>query len=160
MLMVMLMLGGDFFALSSATDNVQPSPTPNVWRIGNLTLVAVALGFCDLVFCASSLSVGHFRLHLGHAALQSLTLITMVYSSQAIFYVSRERRRLWNSRPGTLLLVGSALELTIYSTLAHEGILMSPLPFPILISVFAGAAVLALVLDSVKVALTRRLPIA
>jgi hypothetical protein len=37
---------------------------------------------------------------------------------------------------------------------------MRPLPLVILASVFAGAMVLALVLDSVKVALFRRLPIA
>ena len=37
---------------------------------------------------------------------------------------------------------------------------MSPLPLVVMFWVFAGAVVLALVLDSLKVALTRRLPIA
>ncbi len=159
LLMVMMMVGGDFFALSSSTDNVQPSPNPNVWRIRNLTITSVVLGFCDLVFCIGSLAVGRFGLHLGSSALQTLTVVTLVYSGQAIFYVSRERRRLWRSRPGPLLFVGSFLEISIFSTLAGKGVLMAPLPLVILACVFAGAIVLALVLDTVKVALFRRLPI-
>ena len=83
----------------------------------------------------------------------------MVYSGQAVFYISRERHRLWASRPGPLLFVGSFLEIAIFSTLAGGGILMEPLPLAVLAYVFAGALVLALVLDSVKVALFRRLPI-
>jgi len=159
LLMVMMMVGGDFFALSSSTDNVQPSPSPNVWRIRNLTITGVVLGGCDLVFCIGSLAVGRLGLHLGGPALQTLTVVTMVYSGQAIFYVSRERRRLWRSRPGPLLFVGSFLEIAIFSTLAATGVLMAPLPAIVLPCVFAGAMVLALVLDSVKVALFRHLPI-
>jgi hypothetical protein len=59
-----------------------------------------------------------------------------------------------------LLLIGSFLELATFSTLAHQGILMLPLPLTVLASVFAGAMVLALVLDGMKVALFRHLPIA
>ena len=83
----------------------------------------------------------------------------MAYSGQAIFYVVRERRRLWQSRPGPWLFVGSFLEIAIFSALAGWGILMASLPPAVLACVFAGAMVLALVLDSVKVALLRRLPI-
>ena len=44
LLMVMMMVAGNFFALSTATDNVRGSPLPNVWRVGNLTLAGVILG--------------------------------------------------------------------------------------------------------------------
>jgi len=159
LLMVMLMVGGDFFALSSSTDNVQASPAPNVWRIKNLTIAGVVLGFCDLIFCVGSLSAGRFILHLDNHALQTLTVVTMAYSGQAIFYVSRERRRFWRSCPGRWLFVGSFLEIAIFSTLAGTGILMAPLPLVVLAYVFAGAVALGLVLDGVKVALFRRYPI-
>jgi len=159
LLMVMLMAGGDFFALSSATDNVRPSATPNVWRLKNACIGSIGLGLCDLVFCTASLAIGHFWLHLDVRALQTLTVVTMVYSGQAIFYVVRERRRLWRSRPAPLLLIGSFLEIAVFSALAQRGILMAALPAPIMISVFAGAVVLALVLDSVKLALFRHFPI-
>ena len=159
LLMVMLMIAGDFFALSSATDNVHPSPGPNVWRIRNLTIAGVVLGFCELIFCVGSLAVGRFILHLDNRSLQTLTVVTMAYSGQAIFYVARERRRFWRSRPGPWLFVGSFLEIAIFSVLAGRGILMAPLPILVLTYVFTGAIALTLVLDSVKVALFRRFPI-
>jgi H+-transporting ATPase len=160
LLMVMMMVAGDFFALSSATDNVRASPLPNVWRVGNLTIAGVVLGFCDLVFCVASLTVGHFILHLDSAALRTLTVVTLVYSGQAVFYISRERRHLWSSRPGSWLIVSSILDITLFSTLATRGILMAPLPAAILAGVFSAAVVLAICLDAVKVVLFRRLAIA
>ena len=160
LLMVMMMVAGDFFALSSATDNVRASPLPNVWRVGNLTIAGVVLGFCDLVFCIASLTVGRFILHLDSAALRTLTVVTLVYSGQAVFYVSRERRHLWSSRPGAWLVASSVLDITLFSTLATRGVLMAPLPAVIVACVFGAAVGLAICLDAVKVILFRRLAIA
>jgi H+-transporting ATPase len=160
LLMVLMMVAGDFFALSSATDNVRPSSTPNVWRIGNLTIAGIILGFCDLVFCVSILAVGRFVLNLDNNTLRTLTVITLVYSGQAIFYVSRERRHLWSSRPGSWLILSSILDITLFGTLATQGILMAPLSLTIIVCVFGAAVVLAFCLDTVKVMLFRRLAIA
>jgi H+-transporting ATPase len=159
LLMVLMMVAGDFFALSSATDNVRPSSLPNVWRVGNLTIAGIILGFCDLVFCIASLSVGRFALGLDSNTLRTLTVVTLVFSGQAIFYVSRERRHLWSSRPGSWLIASSILDITLFSTLATQGILMAPLPATIVASVFGAAVVLAIILDMVKVILFRRLAI-
>ncbi len=157
LLMVMMMVAGDFFALSSATDNVRASARPNIWRIGNLTIAGVALGFCDLVFCTGSLAIGRFALGLGGDALRTLTVVTLVYSGKAIFYVSRERRHLWSSRPGAWLIASSILDLTLFTTLATQGILMAPLPATIVAGIFGAAIVLAFCLDTVKVTLFRYL---
>jgi H+-transporting ATPase len=160
LLMVLMMIAGDFFALSSSTDNVRASSLPNVWRIGNLTIAGIVLGFCDLVFCIGSLAVGRFALGLDDDTLRTLTVITLVYSGQAIFYVSRERLHLWSSRPGSWLITSSILDITVFSALAIQGILMAPLPAHIVASVFGAAIVLALCLDTVKVMLFRHLAIA
>jgi H+-transporting ATPase len=160
LLMVLMMLAGDFFALSSATDNVRVSSIPNVWRIGNLTIAGIILGFCDLIFCIASLAVGRFALRLDNETLRTLTVVTLVYSGQAIFYVSRERRHLWSSRPGSWLIASSILDITLFSMLATQGILMAPLPATIVGWVFGAAIVLAFCLDAVKVMLFRRLAIA
>jgi H+-transporting ATPase len=160
LLMVLMMVAGDFFALSSATDNVRASPLPNVWRIGNLTIAGIALGFFDLLFCIASLAVGRFALGLGSEALRTLTVVTLVCSGQAIFYVSRERRHLWSSRPGTWLIASSILDIALFGALATRGILMAPLPAAIVAGVFGAAIVLAFCLDTVKVMLFRRLAIA
>src|ERR1700689_1289632 len=82
LLMVMMMVAGDFLSLSSATDNVRASPQPNVWRVGNLTIAGIILGFCDLLFCIAVIAIGRFDLGLGADALRTLTVITMVFSGQ------------------------------------------------------------------------------
>ena len=66
LLMVIVMIAGDFLAMSLTTDNVRPSPLPNAWRIGRLTMAGVAMGVCQLAFCAGVLAVGRFGLKLGN----------------------------------------------------------------------------------------------
>jgi len=100
MLMVLMMVLGDFLAMSSSTDNVRPSDQPSVWRIGRLTMAGVLMGMVDLLFCIVCLTIGKFLLGLDTATLRTLTVVTLVFSGQAIFYVARERRHIWSSRPG------------------------------------------------------------
>ncbi len=160
MLMVLMMVTGDFLAMSSSTDNVRPSPAPSVWRIGNLTVAGIALGACDLLFCIACFCVGKFVLRLDTVTLRTLTVVTLVFSGQAVFYVARERQHMWSSRPGRWLLVSSAIDLTLISFLAINGLLMKPIPISVVGALFFAAALFAFLLDSVKVALFRRLRIA
>jgi H+-transporting ATPase len=160
MLMVLMMVTGDFLAMSSSTDNVRPSPTPSVWKIGRLTAASVIMGIFDLLFCITCFSTGRFLLNLDIGALQTLTVVTLVFSGQAVFYVARERQHLWSSRPGKWLVVSSALDLTLISLLAVNGILMKPLSIAVVASLFAAAIIFSFLLDSVKVVLFRRFKIA
>jgi H+-transporting ATPase len=160
MLMVLMMVTGDFLAMSSSTDNVRPSPVPSVWRIGSLTVAGVILGAVDLVFCLACFATGRYGLGLDTDVLRTLTVVTLVFSGQAVFYVARERLHVWSSRPGTWLLVSSAVDLAIVSLLAVNGILMKPLPIAVVAGVFMAAIALMFVLDAVKVVLFRRLRIA
>ncbi|MGP8121627.1 MAG: HAD-IC family P-type ATPase [Xanthobacteraceae bacterium] len=157
MLMVISMITGDFLAMSSTTDNVRPSPLPNTWRIGSLTLVGIALGVVDLAYCVGVLAIGKYRLHFDLDAIRTLTLVTLVFNGQALFYVVRERRRLWSSRPSATVLACSIADLLIIPTLAVGGILMAPLPVAVVLGIFAASVVLAFVLDAVKLAVFRRL---
>ena len=68
MLMVIIMITGDFLGMSVTTDNVRPSSTPSVWQIAKLTKAGVAMGLCFLAFCTGSLLIGKFSLGLGTAA--------------------------------------------------------------------------------------------
>jgi len=160
MLMVLMMVVGDFLAMSSSTDNVQPSPRPSVWKIGHLTVAGIIMGLVDLLFCASCLATGKFILGLDIMALRTLTVVTLVFSGQAVFYVARERRHFWSSIPGRWLLLSSAFDLAIIGLLAANGVLMTALPVNIMLSLGMAAIVFAFVLDAVKVTLFRRLDIA
>ena len=160
MLMVLMMVTGDFLAMSSSTDNVRPSPTPSVWKIGRLTAAGVIMGIVDLLFCVACFSTGRFLLNLDIGTLQTLTVVTLVFSGQAIFYVARERQHLWRSMPGKWLIVSSAVDLTLISFLAVNGFLMKPLAIAIVAGLFVAGIIFSLLLDSVKVVLFRRFEIA
>ncbi len=158
-LMVIGMITGDFLAMLSASDNVRVSPTPNVWRVGGITAAGGVLGFCTFLFCTGVLALGKYRLGLGIEALRTLSLVTLIYSGQAILYVVRERRRLWSSRPSPWLVAASLADLLIIGTLSTRGILMTRLPVSVVLAVLAAAAAFGLLLDQVKVPVFRRLQI-
>lgn len=106
------------------------------------------------------LATGKFVLGLDAETLRTLTVATLVFGGQAVFYVARERRHIWSSWPGRWLLLSSAIDLTLISTLALKGWLMAPLAPAVLAGVFAAALVLAVVLDGVKAVLFHALRIA
>ncbi|MDR3484810.1 MAG: HAD-IC family P-type ATPase [Bradyrhizobium sp.] len=150
MLMVISMITGDFLAMSSTTDNVRPSSRPNSWRIDTLTIVGITLGLFDLFFCVGLLSFGSLVMHLDIDTLRTMTLVTLAFNGQAVFYVVRERRRLWSSRPSLFVIVSSILDILIIATLALAGVLMAPLAPSIVAGILAAAIVLALMMDQVK----------
>jgi H+-transporting ATPase len=159
-LMVLMMVTGDFLAMSSSTDNVRPSPKPNTWRIRNLTIAGVIMGVVDLMFCVACLATGKLVIGLDTDTLRTLTVITLVFSGQALFYVARERQHIWSSLPGRWLIVSSITDLGLISFLAINGFLMAAVPVSILIGVFLAAMIFAFVLDAMKLVLFRHLAVA
>ncbi len=160
LLMVIVMIAGDFLAMSLTTDNVRQSPMPNTWRIGRLTTAGVILGVCLLAFCTGVLAVGVFVLNLGTGALRTLAFAALVFGSQATIYAIRERRHLWRSAPSVWLLASSVADILIASVLAIGGIAMTALPVLVIAATFATAVAFAFVLDIVKVPVFARLEIA
>ncbi|MGA2591288.1 MAG: HAD-IC family P-type ATPase [Bryobacteraceae bacterium] len=128
MLMVIIMLTGDLLGMSLASDNVRPSPMPNAWRIGKLTIAGVFMGISELVFCTVVLAIAKFRLGLGIEALRTVAFVAIVFGNQATTYTNRERQRMGSARPSRWLIGSSVIDLLIASTLAVCGIAMSPLP--------------------------------
>ena len=159
MLMVIVMITGDFLAMSLTTDRVRPSGVPNAWQIGRITSAGVILGGFFLAFCTAVLAVGKFEMGLGAEALRTLSVVAIVYGSQATIYAIRERRQLWGLRPTIWLVLSSVADLLIISTLALRGIAMAPLPLSVLAGEFAAAVAFGLVLDGVKIPVFARLKI-
>jgi H+-transporting ATPase len=159
LLMVIVMIAGDFLAMSLTTDNVRPSPLPNAWRIGRLTIAGVVMGVWQLAFCAGVLAVGKFGLNLGIDTLRTLAFLTLVFSSQATIYAIRGRRHLWGVWPSRWLAASTVADVLIASVLAIAGIAMPPLPAPVVVETLAAAAALTFFLAAVKLPLFARLPI-
>jgi len=151
MLMVILMLTGDILGMSLTTDNVRPSPKPNVWRIGPLTIAGIFMGIAELVFCTIILAIGKYHLGFEIGTLQTLSFVALVYGNQATTYLNRERKRLGSSRPSLWLVGSSVLDLLIATTLATCGIAMAPLPIFVVAGILIAAVVFAFIMDFVKV---------
>jgi H+-transporting ATPase len=160
MLMVIIMLTGDLLGMSLTTDHVRPSPMPNTWRIGALTIAGVFMGVCELIFCAAVLAIAKFRLGLGIETLRTLAFVVIVFGNQATTYTNRERRRMGSSRPSVWLVGSSVVDLLIASTLATCGIAMTPLSVFAVGGTLVFAAVFAFIVDFAKVPLFSRLKIA
>ncbi len=159
LLMALIMIIGDILGMSLTTDNVRPSPLPNVWRIGNLTVAGVVMGLGELAFCASALAVGADLAGFDINRLRTLAFVVIVFGNQATTYNNRERRRIWSSRPSLWLVASSFVDVLIAATLAVGGIAMAPLPLVAVVGAFVAAAAFAFVMDFVKVPVFRRLAI-
>jgi H+-transporting ATPase len=160
LLIVIVMITGDFLGMSLTTDTVEPSPTPNSWRIGKLTTAGAVLAIGLLAFLSGVLAVGKYEMGLGIEALRTLTFVALVFGGQATIYAVRDRRHLWGSRPSIWLAASSVADVSIASILAVAGIAMAPLSFLAVASTLAAALFLAFVMAIVKLPLFARLAIA
>lgn len=160
LLMVIVMVSGDFLSMALTTDRVLPSTRPNSWRIGQLMIAGAVMAVFLLIFCSSVLAIGHFKLGLAENPLQTLAFITLVFGGQAIIYAIRQRRRLWDPRPSRWLAISSIADILIAATLAAAGIAMAPLPIWVIASTLAAATLFGVILNFVKLPIFRRLGIA
>ena len=158
MMIVIVMIGGDFLSMSATTDHVRASSAPNAWRIGQITLAGAALGLVAALFCTAVVAVAHF--HFGWVAergLRTLATVTLVFTIQATYYVVRVRGRLWSSRPSVWVVLSSAINLLSISLMAACGFPLHRLYGSVIAILFAATALFSVVLDLVKSALFARL---
>jgi len=157
LLMVLLLFTNDFATMAITTDRVSSSRRPNRWRVSQLLLGASGIAIPFLIATLAVFWLGLNWLRLDAAHLQTLTFLTLVFSSQATIYVVREPGRLWSSRPSLALLAVSAGDIGIVILLASAGWFMAPLPLLIPLVLLAGVAIYALAMDSLKMELFQRL---
>ena len=149
-LMVLMLITNDFLAMSLTTDRATPARSPAVWRMRRITAAAIVFAAGKLGFSTAMLAFGRFRLDLTPGQLQTLAFVTLVFGSQALLYVLRERRHMWGSRPGVWVLGASTVDVTLVSVLALSGVLMDALSWGVLLAALAAAGAFGLVLDQIK----------
>lgn len=149
-LMVLMLMTNDFLAMSLTTDRSSIGSAPSVWHMRHIMATAIILGLCKLGFSTAVLAFGKFRLGLNQGELQALAFVTLIFGSQGLLYVVRERHHLWSSRPANLVLLATVVDITITSTLALAGILMSALHWQVVAGTFGAMVFFALILDQIK----------
>jgi H+-transporting ATPase len=156
-LIVLLLFANDFVTMSLAVDRARPSPHPDRWRVN--ALVAAALALAMVVLAESFLDLYLARSVFGLSLVQKQTLIflMLVFTGQATVYVVRERGRFWSSRPGWWLLMATAFDVLVVTTLAVTGTWMTAVSLPLVLMVLGLAAAFMLIMDPVKVWVLGRL---
>jgi H+-transporting ATPase len=149
-LMVLMLMTNDFLAMSLTTDRTRPAESPSRWRTSGLVASAAVLGICKLVFSAGVLAFGYYELKLAPGPLRTLAFAALIFGSQGLLYVVRERRRIWSSAPSLWVVLASVIDIAIVFGVALSGVLTPPLPWPVLAATLVGAAVFALLLDQIK----------
>jgi len=149
-LMVLMLVTNDFLAMSLTTDRASPAPFPSRWRMRNITAAALVLGLCKLGFSTAMLALGMLRFGLGAEEMQTLAFVTIVFGNQAVLYVVRDRNHLWSSKPSVWVLAASVTDIAIVSALGLSGILMEPLAWRIILTLFSAAIGFAFILDQIK----------
>jgi H+-transporting ATPase len=158
-LMVIVMITGDFLAMSLTTDRVRPSATPNSWQIGRITAAGVLIGSCLLLFSTAMLVAGKYGLDFGLAQLQTMTVVALINGAQAVTYAIRERRHLLGLRPTSWIVLSSVANILIISTMAVRGLVMAPIPLSVVACEFAAAIGFFVLLDMLKIPVFARLRI-
>ena len=159
LLMVLMMVIGDFLAMALTTDHVRPSPAPNLWHIGALTRASILLAVCLLSFCISVVAFGKFEWHLSVPELQSLTFVTLVFSGQATIYAIRDRTGFLGQWPSKWVAGASLADIAIACVLAVGGYVMAAVPVGIVAAVLGVSICFAMLLAWIKIPIFRRLGI-
>ena len=159
LLQVLWMLTGDIAMMARAGDRAEPTPYPNAWRIRELTLAAIPLGAVKLAYAMTILAFGWFWLKLDTESMRSLTFLTLVLAGQATSLVLRERDHVWHSRPAPVMIGAMATAAIVATAFAWAGWFMTPLPGLVVLTLYSTSLCFGLVLDAVKVAMLRGMPI-
>jgi len=159
LLMVLIMITGDFLGMSLTSDNVTPSPKPNAWRVNRLTVAGITMGLFELGFCVGGLAAGLYVLRYPIDTLRTLAFIVLVFGNQATTYTNRTRGSMWSPHPSLWVGIASLTDVAVASILATLGIAMAPLPAVVVLLTLASAAAFAVLLDLIKVPVFRFLKV-
>ena len=149
-MMVLMLVTNDVLAMSLTTDRASPSPSPSKWRMRSVTGAAIILGASKLAFSTAMLDIAKFELGLGATQLQTFAFVTLIFGSQGLIYVLRERGHLWSSVPSKWVFASSTIDIGIVTILALSGTLMASLPWRLVLAIFGAAAAFTLILDQIK----------
>jgi H+-transporting ATPase len=159
LLQALSMLTNDFVTMARAADRAPASPHPDAWHVRALIVAAIPLGVFKLGFGALVLAAGWYLLGLSPREMQTLTFALLVFATQGVLYVLRERRHFWRSRPAGIMIAASFANIVVVGALASSGVVMAPLPLALIAALLAAAIVFAFGLDWIKLALFARLRI-
>jgi H+-transporting ATPase len=156
LLVLLLLFANDFVTMSIANDNVRVSPQPDIWNIRVLIRTSLVIAAAWLVYIFAVYIAGRDLFDLPLKVLQTMSFLGLVYSGLLNVIMVRERLHFWASWPGTYLLMAIVGDIIFVSLLAHYGVLMAPLSWPLIMGLVVFTFGYMVLLDMIKVPLLRR----
>lgn len=158
-LMILLLVAGDFLTMALTTDSAQISRNPARWSVNRITVTALVLGIAKLAFTLGIILAGSRIFSFGVVKLQTLTYLTLALGNQAVVYVVREAGPLWSAPPGRWLIISSAIDGILAIAIAMSGVLSPSLSILTIVTVAIATIGLSFFLDRIKLLLARQLTI-
>ncbi|MFA6489273.1 MAG: plasma-membrane proton-efflux P-type ATPase [Candidatus Micrarchaeia archaeon] len=157
--LVFLMIVNDFLTMSLAVDNTRASRRPNLWDLKGISLASAFIGllFFAIEVAVFFAGVRYFGLDL--SGMQTLMLLSLVYTGQMGIYIVRERGRMWESWPNSGVALTLWGAIAIFTALAIFGVGMDALPAGEVLITFALCAAAIFLSDFPKLWAYRKLGI-
>jgi H+-transporting ATPase len=149
LLIVLMLFANDFATMSIATDRVVPTPKPQRWRVRRLMGAAGVLATVSLLVSALLYVWVHSR-GMNAPQMRTVVFLLLVFTNQTALYALRSDDRLWRLAPSRWMAAASAGDIVLVSLFAGFGVLMSAVPWSIVLVVLGASVALALLLDAIK----------
>jgi H+-transporting ATPase len=154
--LIVLMIINDFLTMTLAIDNSRATKTPNMWDLKSITRASVFVGmfFFTIEAIVFFMGLSYFGFTPGSAggldSMQTLMLLSLVYTGQLGIYIVRERGHFWQSMPHRYVALTLWFAIVLLSAMALYGVAMDRLPASVIGWTFAICAVSILITDFPK----------
>jgi len=146
-----LVFANDFVSISLATDNVSPTSYPDKWDIWKISIVSFLIGLPYIFEHLATLFFAEKYFQINSLIqIQTLILLTLIFTSELKINIIRERKHFWNSFPGKALFISTLLTIIIFSLMGAYGIFMARIPIESILFSFALAATFTFFMDFFK----------
>lgn len=155
--LLLLVFVNDFMMLSLATDNAKSTASPSKWNVKNIT---IGSGFLGILFMLLGIALMWYGIHvfgLQLEGIQTLVLLTLIYTSFFRVLLVRERGHFWDSMPGRDVSIAIGVGLVVFTAIAIMGIGITALTVMQVAFVLLACLVFTMLLDPVKCFVFRRL---
>jgi len=125
--MSLLVFANDFVTMSLATDNARDAKAPNTWKVKDITFASLGIGILLILQGIGAIFLARDALALDYAHVQTFVLLTLVFTSQFRVLIVRERRCMWDSMPGKMLLMSTGGTIALFFAMGAIGFIIPSL---------------------------------
>lgn len=157
--LVFMMIINDFLTMTLAIDNSRATKTPNRWELKGITGASVFVGIIFFAIELAILFMGMKIFGLALDGIQTLMLLSLVYTGQLGIYIVRERGRFWQSMPHRYVSITLWFAIVALTLCGVYGLGMTPVTLQQALITFAICAAAIFLTDFPKYWAYRKLGI-